>query len=195
MKIQPILFFILVVFTFSLILPITVNAQTFQEQREEAQQNREDLQEDVEQRVEDIQNLWNERVETRCSIVTTRVDSITARYSDNQLRYVNRYNNLIERLDNLVATLNERDVDPLDLPELLTEMQGLVDQFNSEMNETISILNESKELACGESEGAYREKIQEARIALLDARSTGIEINNFFLITISDELEEIKEAN
>lgn len=178
----------------SFILPAATYAEKLQDQIEDVQNNREQLQEDIEEARNQREELRDETIEKRCTIATTRIDTVTSRYAEGTLRYVNRYNNLIERLNNVVNRLNEEEIDTADLSGYVQEITTLTTQFNNEMNQTIVSLEQTKALACGESEGEYLDLLQKARSELLQARSTAIQINNIFLTDIVNELRDIRAS-
>lgn len=187
---------VIAIIALPLMLAGGISAQTIDEQSETIQNNRQELQQDIEENREQRQEAREESVEQRCSIATTRIDNITARYDDNRLRYVERYDRLTERLENLVSYLNENqpEVDTSTLEAQIAEMRGQSSLFSAEIDAAISELEQSKQFACGESEGAYRNELQEARAELLDAREKAVEINNYFLNTIIPELENIRNS-
>lgn len=163
-----------------LLAPVSAQSER-RDQFEENQQQRQETREDI--------------VESRCTIQTTRINNLIDRYSENRARYINRYNALIQKLDTLSGRLSEEGVDTTSLNQEINAIRPLVDQFNSEMNETIALLEEAMTLACGESEGAYLSKIREARISLLDSRAITIQINGSFLNDIVPELQALRANN
>ncbi len=188
----PVIFFLTVV----VLSPLTVSAQTgddIQENREEITQNREEIRQDIEESREELREQRDENITQRCENAVNRIDTIIQRYNENRLRYVNRYNALFARLNNLSAFLDENNVDTLNLSNQISELNSLVADFNSNVDLTISNLENSKNFVCGESQGEYRAVIAEAKGALLETRSTAIEINQYFLFTIVPELEEIRD--
>lgn len=175
-----------------------VFAQTPSEQMnnqiEDVQNNREQFQQDLEENKQQREELREQNVEARCSIATTRIDTTIERYQNGTLRYVNQYNNLVERLNNVITRLNEEDIDTTELSGYVNDISALTNQFNNEMSITIASLEETKSLACGESEGAYLDVLQQSRSELLQARSTAVEINNIFLTDVVRELKDIKNS-
>ncbi len=179
----------------SVFLPVSVSAQQQNNPVDTIQQNRQDLQEDIQNAKEDAQEARQQNVEQRCEIATSRIDTITQKYEQNRLRYVNRYNNLIQRLENLVEFLQTKEIDPAGLPAQIEQIRVMTQEFNNLMQQTMNAANETKTLACGESEGAYLNKLQESRQYLLQARAEAVEINNYFVTNVVPELEAIKSAN
>lgn len=194
-SIRALFFFVFVLFLFFM-GSTEVSAQTpalqRAERQEERQQNLEDIQSAIEENRQQFQENREERINERCDIATNRIDTTTARYEENRVRYVNRYNNLVQRIDNVINFLSDTDADVTGLESYQDQIRVLTDDFNQAIYESINLLEETKELACGESEGAYLDKLQESRDAHLEARDAAVQINNIFLVDVINELEEIR---
>lgn len=162
----------------SMLLVAPVYALTTGEVREDLQENREERRETI--------------VENRCEVVTSRINSLTERYEKGQTKYLNRYEQLIEKLNNLSDTLSSNDIDTATLDSDIEVLVVMVDEFNSQVENTINLFSETKDNACGTGDGEYRTELGKARESAAQIRSKAREINQFFLNNIIDDLEEIK---
>lgn len=161
---------------------------------QEAGQSREQRQQAVSQAREQNQQIRQQNIAERCEIVTTRVNTLTSRYEEGRVRYADRYSKLLERLNNLVTKLNDKELSTENLSGYISEIQTLKEQFDTQIISTMSLLNESKDLVCGQSEGAYVELIQQARAQLAASRSTAAKINSIFLTSVVNELKAIRAS-
>ncbi len=166
-------------------------AATFVTPIAHAQPIKNEIQESRSERQENAEK----RSSTRCSIVTNKIDITTNRYEQNKIRYVKRYNKLISDLEKLVDILENSNVDTLNLPSQIDSLKNKVDIFNTQIENSINLLNESKNFACGESAGDYKSKVIEARNEMEKARLTAVSINNYISDTIKPEIEEIKKQS
>lgn len=157
-------------------------------------QTREQRQQSISAAREQNEQLRAQNTAERCEIATIRVNTLTTRYEEGRVRYANRYSKLLERLNNLVTKLNEKELPTENLLGYIAQIQTLKVQFDEQIVPTMSLLNESKDLVCGQSEGAYLDLIQQARSQLLASRSTAAKINNIFLTDIVNELKAIRAS-
>lgn len=127
-----------------------------------------------------------------CERVSTRIDRHLERYEERKDDFEERVNRVIERLKSINQKLKDRGCDT---SQLEADYQSLGSQFSvwvNEYNAFINLLNESKTLACGESQGAYRDKVNQARNQLRTVREQATEMRNFYGETIRPNIETLK---
>lgn len=135
------------------------------------------------------------RMETRCNLIESRIQLITTRYEANKQRHIDRYQKLKSNVTSLVSKL-EANNPGYDLGELksdLTELDELIRKFGSEYNTSIGLLNETKALACGESEGAYLAKLGEVKAQNLKVRQVVLDTRNFVQSDLRPTIQQIRE--
>ncbi|MFW5702385.1 MAG: hypothetical protein ACOCXP_00260 [Candidatus Dojkabacteria bacterium] len=169
---------------------VTSESETVEQIQEERQQRIQETQQQAAER----QEQRAENLEARCEITTGRINNVTARYSENRLRYTNRYERLITRLENLNNYLNEQGIDSGELTSQIERLKELQVEFDSEIGAAIAHLEDSKQFACGQSEGAFRNELQNARQDLLQGRSSAVEINQYFQNTVVPQLQLIRDS-
>ncbi len=150
---------------------------------------------DAGQNTTSAQNRRGEIVEATCKRVGSAVDNIINRYDENKERHVNRYQEIKQTISDLIAKLQGLGYDTSELEADLSVYDGLVRQFAGEYTQFTLELGESKALACGSSEGAYRDQVEYSRQFLKQARETANEIMDFLRDEIRPDLEALKGQN
>jgi archaellum component FlaC len=135
------------------------------------------------------------RMEARCNLIESRVQLITNRYEANKQRHIDRYQKLKANVTSLVTKL-ETNNPGYDLGELksdLNELDELIRKFGGEYNTLIGLLNETKSLACGESEGAYLAKLDEVKAQNLKIRQVILDTRSFVQSDLRPTIQQIRE--
>ncbi len=142
-----------------------------------------------------VKEQFQVRMEARCNLVESRVQLITNRYEGNKQRHIDRYQKVKTNVANLVSTI-EKNNPGYDLGALRTDLTGLDDlirKFGSEYNTLMGLLNETKSLACGESEGAYLAKLKEVKTQNLKVRQVVLDTRNFVQSDLKPTIAQVRE--
>lgn len=129
-----------------------------------------------------------------CERVGSRIDWHISRYTDHQESFIQRVNLAIDKLKAINQKLKTRGCDTSQLEIDYQQLTDLLRVWTNDYQTFINLLNEAKTLACGESEGAYHEKVKEARIQIKTVRQKAVEIINFYQGTIKPDAEALKTA-
>lgn len=132
-----------------------------------------------------------DRISNRCTLVTERVNLITTRYEQNRQRHIERYQNIYKRVSDLVSKLESKGYDVSKLKTDLVQLNTMTQTFAQEYNSVMVELNNSKNHACGNSEGDFRQAITNAKNNLVKARETALEIRVLVNDQIKPELHRI----
>ncbi len=135
------------------------------------------------------------RMEARCNLIESRIQLITNRYEANKQRHIDRYQKLKANVTSLVSRL-EANKPGYDLGELksdLTELDELIKKFGGEYNTLVGLLNQTKTLSCGESEGAYLAKLGEVKAQNLKVRQVILDTRNFVQSDLRPTIQQIRE--
>lgn len=127
-----------------------------------------------------------------CEQVGTRIDFHLERYEERKDDFVQRVERSIVKLKEINSRLKARGCDTTKLEADYQNLGSQLSVWVNDYNTFINLLNESKTLACGESQGAYRDKVNQARNQLRTVREKGIEMRNFYSGTIRPDVEALK---
>jgi len=142
---------------------------------------------------QNVRARLEESAENRCNLITTRVDTLVARYDNNKNRHINNYNRIKDRTQTLAARLQSKGYDTKEVGTNLQTLDTYIKNISQDYTKFVSALRESKEMACGQSEGAYRAKLQEARDYLKDVRESALETRNFVQTTLRPSIQELRD--
>jgi hypothetical protein len=160
------------------------------EQKAEVQEQR---QEGKNQAKEERKEQKKEKWEQRCSIMEKRIDTRIKRYENKKNANSNRFSNMQSRFEKLVERLEAKGYDMTVLKEDLKMLDEKINKLYGTHDAFISVLYETKENPCGESEGAFIKGVGEARKMIPEIRKDIIDIKSFYREVIRPDLLQIRE--
>lgn len=127
-----------------------------------------------------------------CEVATAKINQLTTRYDENKEKYVRRYNNIKDKIQTLIARLKDEGYDTTKLQFDLSKLDQQIKDFAEEYSQFILALNDAKTVKCGDSDGAFKLKLQEAKTHLVNSRRIAKEIHDFVKSEIKTDLQELK---
>lgn len=124
-----------------------------------------------------------ERVTDRCTLLVQRIDSIITRFTVKKDDHIERYNKVIEFLKSKGPVGEPLDSDMKNLNQMVITLAKDYDAF-------IGKLETSKQYACGTSQGAFKQAIQDARLQLDVVKADANNAKSFWLTTVKPHLKE-----
>lgn len=171
----------------------TDNSKTkWQEKREEMKEKHEERKEAWEEKKEERQEKKEERIEKRCEKIEQRIANRISKYEDRKENDTLIFDKLTTRLDSLIGRLEERGVDAADLKSKVDSMKAMVDDLRELQDAFIAELKKTEDLACGESEGAFKEQLQATKEDLNAVRDKVTEIRNYYRDTVRPAIIDLK---
>lgn len=124
----------------------------------------------------DAQEVRAGKLADRCEQVNGKLDQHLARYEESGGKYQAKHARIQARLDALVARLAAAEIDTTQLEAALVELDALIADFETNSLAYINSLKATRELTCGESEGAFKEQLAASRqlLAGLQEENTAI---------------------
>ncbi len=163
-----------------LVVATPASAATLQEQREARQAQVQATKEQIQATQEQRQVIREESLDQRCSLVTQRIDLWTTRYANNQSRFQKVEDQLVKITDQVIARAKNADKDTTALEAAVTEFRRLSDITSAEYQELIAALNNTKQYACGESEGAFKNALTAARSQMQVTRQASLNARSYY---------------
>lgn len=136
-----------------------------------------------------------ERVEKRCDVVNNHINNRINRYDENYEEVEASMDRVTTRTDEFVDRLEKKGYDVSQIREDLSTLKDMRNTRRSLYTTFIEKLRITQQYDCGDSEGAFREALQEARTALTDWREQVKATREFINSTLRTHLEELKEQN
>lgn len=145
------------------------------------------------ERKEEVKENIAQRVENRCELLTTRIDNKIDTFEANKQDHIDNYNAIKARLENAMITLTEKGYNVSSLQEHVSIWDGMIKEYAVSYQAFIDVLYESKDYACGESEGAFKDAMNRARMQILEARQQRLEIRNYYQTVIREDIKALRE--
>jgi hypothetical protein len=133
------------------------------------------------------------RLEQACQRITSVIDQRITAYDNHKEDHVQRYNNIVNRVTALVSKLTDKGYDVSKLTTDLQTLNGMIKDFATDYTNFINTLKDAKQFACGNSQGQFAVKVEEARGFLKQAREQAVAIRSFILETIKPDLQALKD--
>lgn len=134
----------------------------------------------LEQRGQNKLDRVERRTEGRCEAVNKRIDNRIAHYEDNYTRIEERMARITERMDKFVARLEGKGYDVTKVKADVATLTQMRETRRSLYTNFINELKETKQYDCGDSQGAFKTSLEEARMALSKWRDQ-VKANHDFL--------------
>lgn len=161
--------------------------ETRMNEREEKKEVREETRD---QKREEAQE---QRMEKRCEVVGTLVDKRISIFEQNKGNHVENYNKLKTRLSGIATKLNDKGFDTTELVADLATFDSMVKEYAAKYMSFIETLKSSKEVVCGESDGAYKNKLEESKSMLKELKQMRAHIREFYLNEIRADIKVLRE--
>ncbi len=139
------------------------------------------------------EKLKLETPEERCARITKKIENKTTGFDENKDRHYNAYKNLDDRLTKLSAKLKAKGYDVTELDADRVVLDEKISKFLTDYTAYMAKLGETKDYACGHSDGEFKGKLAEARALLKTVREDSQDIKNYFLNTIRPDIKKIRD--
>lgn len=147
---------------------------------------------DLERIKEEGRGLLEQNKEQRCEQIASRIDSKVTAFNANKDAKEQVYANIKERINTIVTKFKEKGYDTSVLEGDLVILNEKITKYWTDRQAVITKLEEAKTFVCGESDGAFKQKIQEAKelmkVVLADAK----DIRSFITTVIREDIGQIK---
>lgn len=160
---------------------------------QDAQEKFKDRMEEAKAKQEERQAQRKEAWAQRCDNIEERIEFRLERYKANKQTHIDRYNQIKELVQNVISRFKQTGLDTSTLESMIATHDQMVRDWATEYDEFITLLSKSQDYVCGESEGAFKEKLQESREKLLSARKLRLAAREYFYSTVRVELSRLRE--
>lgn len=140
-----------------------------------------------------IQQKKEELKTQRCTRLTQNIDRRINRFNGNKERHINQYNTAKQRLSQLVTKLQQKGYDVLQLQADSKIWDGKIQKFASDYVVVINTLNETKNVACGQSDGAFRSSLKQARQQIVVVHQDSIDARTYYQTVIKADIQALRD--
>lgn len=175
------------------------NKKTWEQQREIKKQEfettretkKQELEQAREQKKLEFQDRKEKMEEAKCKNIESRIANRLNRYENNSQMLEKVYGNVQARISRLLERIKNTGIDTSKLEADIAILNGKIDKLKADHATFMTTLQESQSIVCGNSEGEFKGKIDEARKVPEIIRQDRQDIKNFFQATIKADLQEI----
>lgn len=112
----------------------------------------------------------------RCALINTKVDQRISKFDDASGLHNTRYESIVTKLREVSDKIKVRGTDTAALDASISSLEEKRQKILSDKSAMITKLQESKTLTCGESQGEFKAKIEEARTLQKSINTTAVEM-------------------
>jgi hypothetical protein len=170
-------------------------AQTDRVETDNAASRIENRQQRIEQRQAEVEIMRveaeerkTERITQRCEVAGTRIDAHIARYEANKDKHVDFYGRLSENIEKHLARLDGAGCDTSQVKTDLVTLERMASEIGSAHAEFVSLLLSTKNFACNESDGAFKEAVDAALAQLRVVQEQAKSVRSFVRTTLRADL-------
>ena len=132
------------------------------------------------------------RLERRCFVAQNLIEQRVETYRKNRDNHITRYNRMKDRLTALVNRLTENGHDTTKVKADLLVLEGKIQKFAADSAAFHKKLEEANDYNCGDAEGAFKSRIEEARDLLKIVRADAADIRDYFKNTIKPDFQALR---
>ncbi len=160
--------------------------------RTEMQEQREGLKENRAELREERKEVQQQRKERNCENIQNRVRTRINRYENKQEQHSNVFGKLVTKGEEISAKFQEKGLNTSALDDSLVTLKEKVKTLVTEHQTFIDELEATEVIACGESEGEFRENLGEARKMSTQIRAQLVEIREYYQVVVRDEILKLR---
>ncbi len=190
---------LMAIFSFNLNKPVFAEESTIEkkknyreEMRNQWLENKEKFELKQQERKAKILEKKDEIQSKRCEAILERVTKRIENYNDNKAVHVDNYARLYEKLSDIATTLKDKGYDISQLAADLVTFDAMVKEYASAYSAFIGKLEATQDYTCGESEGMFKQLLEESKEQLKMAIEKRQEIRAFYANTLRKDIQDIR---
>lgn len=140
-----------------------------------------------------IQQTREELQAKRCTTLTQNIDRRISRFNNNKERHMNQYNTAKQRLSQLTEKLQKQGYDVSQLQADGQTWDTKIQKFATDFTVFINKLTETKNAACGQSEGTFRTLMNQARQQVKIVHQDSVDARTYYQTVIKADIQAIRD--
>lgn len=134
-----------------------------------------------------------DRLQKRCDQLTQRIEERIEKFEANKDKHIEYYNNLKDRITDIVQKLSDKGYDVEELALDLQTLDSMILDYASEYVKFIDLLKATREVVCGESQGAFADAVKAARDQLRVVFAARLGIREFYKDEIREDIKDLRQ--
>ncbi|OGC48109.1 hypothetical protein A3A69_00920 [candidate division WWE3 bacterium RIFCSPLOWO2_01_FULL_37_15] len=142
---------------------------------------------------EDRLQVREEMRDNRCEILNNRIDARIQLFEQNKEFHKNIYEALVGKVRNLIDWLNKKDLVAEKLQLDLIILNDMITKTWEDYSSFISLIMDTKNYTCGESQGQFRDKLLNALEQLKVYKTDLQDIRVFYKNTVKEDMKDLRD--
>jgi len=163
-----------------------------QEKQDTLTEIRKEKQAEVENKKAEMQEKREESLEEKCLRIQEKVQERSGNLEDAKEKHMAVYENMTERISKFIEKLSTDGYDVAKIEADLVVLQEKIQSFSDDFAAQSSKLAETKDLACGHSDGEFKGKLIEARLAVKMSHTDAMEIRKYVQNTLRVDIQALR---
>lgn len=130
-----------------------------------------------------------------CEAIGGNVDKRIANFEKDRTKKVSQYSTIQKKLDTLLTRMEAAGYDTTEPRVSMVTLDQKIAKFSSDYALYQNELKETKQYACGKSDGEFRAKLSLTREQLKVVRQDAVDIRTFWAKTVKPQIEALKSQN
>jgi len=180
---------------------VTTTSETsktnLQTQREELRGRRAEIRDErvasAEERQTARQAKRDESIEQRCARIQERVMERSANFEGRKNGHMAVYENMTNRISKFIERLSGQGYDVSKIQADLVVLKEKIQKFSTDFAAQAAKLGETKNLACGHSDGEFRSGLLGVRTMMQGVRADAMDIRKYMLNTVRPDIQALRK--
>ncbi|EKD96171.1 MAG: hypothetical protein ACD_24C00157G0003 [uncultured bacterium] len=142
---------------------------------------------------EDALQIRDEIRENRCEALNNKIDARIQLFEQNKEFHKNIYEALIKKVENTIDWMSEKGLGINKLQSDSIVLSDLITKAWEDYSSFITLLMDTKNYTCGESQGQFRDKLLNALEQLKVYKSDLQSIKAFYKNTVKEDMKDIRD--
>lgn len=141
-----------------------------------------------------ISSIRAENQAQKCDKVTARINNQIEKFNANKDKHIQNYQNTKDKVTDMVTRVkNEKGADTTKLEADLKTLDSKIQTFASDYATFIKTLESTKTLACGNSDGEFKNALALSRTQLATSKQDAAAVRSFIKDTIRPDVQAIRD--
>ena len=128
----------------------------------------------------------------RCPVVESKIQVKSTNFDNSKVKNLEAYNRVRASVAKIIDKLAAQGVDVTSLKADLVVYDQKIKKFSDDYGIYIGLLKNSQVYVCGKSEGQFRAKLKEAKVALAQVHKDAVDIRTYYAQTLKPEINRIR---
>lgn len=169
---------------------------SWQEKRDEMEKKREEIKTEKKAKLEERQNEMKqekeEKLAERCAKIQEKVQERSGNLDSIKEKHMSVYQNMTDRISKFIERLSGQGYDVSKIQADLVVLKEKIQKFSDDFSAQATKLGETKDLACGHSDGEFKGKLVEARKMMKTVHADAMDIRTYVRTVVRVDIQALR---